>query len=196
MNNSPDALRYTYPIRKRKIVKRSFLNVIKALLASTVVSLLILGVIWVSVGGDEEQFVSKIELLKQPLLGIFGLLLLWIVWYPVYQYLYYYSYYYDVDEHNLFIRKGVTSKREITIPLSKITDVYLDQDIFDILLGLYDLHVSTPTTESLKFAHISGLNKAGATKIKSLILQNLKKSEIDSTEKNASLSSVEKKSVS
>lgn len=172
MNSLEDSLRYKYPIQKRKIFKRSFVNVVKALLGSFLFSLLILGIIWVSVGADEEKFITKLDLLKEPLLGIFALLVIWIIWYPVYQYLYYNTYFYDADQYNLYIRKGVASKREITIPISKITDVYTNQDIFDIILGLYDLYISTPTTESLKFAHISGLNKEGATKIKSLILSS------------------------
>lgn len=175
MINSTETLREVYPIRKRKIFKRSFLNVSKAIIASAVVAGIILGLIWASAGGNEEKFINRVELLQQPLLGIGALLILWILWYPIYQYLYYANYYYDINEYNLFIRKGVTSKREITIPLSKITDVYLDQDIFDIILGLYDLHVSTPTTESLKFAHISGLNKEGAAIIKNLILDQIHK---------------------
>ena len=166
-------LRYAYPIRRRKILKRSFLNVCKALAASLVVGGIIFGLIWMSAGGDEDKFIGRVILLKEPLIGVLAILALWIFWFPIYQYLYYANYFYDINEYNLFIRKGVTSKREITIPLSKITDVYLDQDLVDILLGLYDLHVSTPTTESLKFAHISGLNKEGAEKIKSLILEHI-----------------------
>jgi uncharacterized membrane protein YdbT with pleckstrin-like domain len=175
MNKAETPLRESYPIRRRKILKRSFVNFIKAFVGSCVVFGLIFGLIWVSCGSDEDKFISGVLKLRDPLLAVTALLVLWMFWYPIYQYLYYSSYYYDINEKNLYIRKGVTSKREITIPLSKITDVYLDQDMVDIMLGLYDLHVSTPTAESLKFAHISGLNREGATKIKALIFKHIHK---------------------
>ena len=88
----------------------------------------------------------------------------------IYQILYFVTYFYDVDENNFVIRKGVFTKREITLPFSKITDVYVDQDISDVMLGLYDVHISTPTIESGRFAHVDGLNRAGSTKLRKLIL--------------------------
>ena len=175
MQSSEIPLRKQYPIQKRKIFKRSFLSMSKALIGSAILVGITFFLIWLSVGGDEEKFIDRIGLFHEPILVVGGILLVWIVWYPIYQFLYFTSYYYDMNEYNLFIRKGVTSKREITIPLSKITDVYLEQDTFDIFLGLYDLYFSTPTTESLKFAHISGLNKKGARKIKSMILDHIHK---------------------
>lgn len=78
-----------------------------------------------------------------------------------------------MDDRNVIIRKGIIAKREITLPFSKITDVYVDQDVTDVVLGLYDIHISTPTAESGKFAHIDGLNKKGAMEIKKLVLERV-----------------------
>jgi uncharacterized membrane protein YdbT with pleckstrin-like domain len=169
-------LRLTHPIRRRKILKRSCLNVLTALITSSLFTFLILGTLWISVQGHEESFQKLIIILKEPLSLIAFLLFVWVVWYPIYQYLYFSSYFYDLDKNNLYIRKGVATKRELIIPISKITDVYIDQDMADIFLGLYDLHVSTPTEESLKFAHIAGLNKKNALEIKEKILTYIHKS--------------------
>ena len=172
------ALRSAYPIRKRKIFKRSCINVLTSLAVSTTVGLSILGFIWLCTGGHDARFIFTITVLKKPLFLTLSLLVLWVIWYPVYQYLYYKSYFYDLDNNNLYIKKGVATKRELTIPFSKITDVYLDQDLVDMMLGLYDLHVSTPTAESLKFAHIAGLNRQSALEIKERILARIHKGRV------------------
>ena len=47
----------------------------------------------------------------------------------------------------------------------------------DFFLGLYDVHIATPTAESVGFAHIDGVNKVGAMKLKKLILEAIKESQ-------------------
>lgn len=78
-----------------------------------------------------------------------------------------------MDDKNLVIRKGIVVKKEITLPFSKITDVYVEQDVGDFLLGLYDVYISTPTAESGKFAHIDGVNKKGSVKLRQMILDSV-----------------------
>ena len=106
----------------------------------------------------------------------YGLCALLILAHPLYQYLYFRAYFYDFDNQNVLIRKGVISKKEITMPFAKITDVYVDRDFGDVILGLYDLYLSTPTSESGVFAHIDGLNKKGSTELRRLILDQVNKS--------------------
>lgn len=101
------------------------------------------------------------------------LMTLLILWSPLYEYWYLRNYFYDMDEKNLIIRKGVITKTEITLPFTKITDVFVDQDLFDVVLCLYDLHISTPTAESGRFAHIDGVDARGAAKLKAMILDRV-----------------------
>lgn len=164
-----------YPIQKRKVLKKSALASIKALGISAIIQLAILGLLWGAAAGDGDKFSELLDKLKLPLSAITGSLLLWILSAPIYETIYFLNYFYDNDENNVFIRKGIFAKREITLPFSKITDVYVDQDIWDVILGLYDLHISTPTAESGKFAHIDGLNKKGANAIKKMILDKVNK---------------------
>lgn len=98
---------------------------------------------------------------------------LWLGWFPLYQYWYWKRYFYDIDGENLYIRKGVIVTKEAILPFSRITDVYLDQDILDVCLGLYDLHFSTPTIESGKFAHIDGLSRDDAQQLKRLLIEKV-----------------------
>lgn len=94
----------------------------------------------------------------------------------IYETFYLKYYFYDLIGKNLVIKKGVFSKNEITLPLTRLQDVYLDQDILDRIFGLYDVHVSSATTISGNLSHIDGLNQENAQTIKKLILTGLHKS--------------------
>ena len=102
-----------------------------------------------------------------PLIVLFSILVFLLIFY---QWLYIWTYFYDIDESFLKIRKGVIVRREITVPYNRIQDVYLDQDIMDHILHLYDLYISTATQSSINEAHIDGLNGERARKIRDLIL--------------------------
>jgi len=84
-------------------------------------------------------------------------------------------YFYDLVGKNLIIKKGVFSRNEITLPINRLQDVYVDQDILDRILGLYDVHVSSATIISGNLSHIDGLNKENAQVIKNLILSGIHK---------------------
>jgi uncharacterized membrane protein YdbT with pleckstrin-like domain len=132
-----------------------------------------MGILWISADSDSEKMSLLIMQFRAPLLILFSILVTWILSSPFYELLYYLNYHYDMDDRNVLIRKGIVAKREITLPFSKITDVYVDQDVADVVLGLYDIHISTPTVESGRFAHIDGLNRKGATEIRKLILDHV-----------------------
>ncbi len=123
--------------------------------------------------GEGSEFFSR----YRPLFDLlfYAALAVFVLWHPFYQYLYFKTYFYDIDEQNVIIRKGVISKKEITMPFAKITDVYLDRDIGDVILGLYDIYLSTPTAESGLFAHIDGVNKQGSIELRKLILEQVNK---------------------
>ena len=76
-------------------------------------------------------------------------------------------YYYNADEHFITIKKGVFTPTEIHVQYAKIQDVYVDQDIWDRLFGLYDVHIASATVTSGMEAHIDGVEKEVAERIKS-----------------------------
>ncbi|MFN8391171.1 MAG: PH domain-containing protein [Bdellovibrionota bacterium] len=90
----------------------------------------------------------------------------------VYQIIYYRTYFYDIreSEQSVVIRRGVLCKTEITLPLARITDVYLEQDFISRLLGLYDLHLSSPTRTSGRVAHMVGIDHEGAHSLRQTLL--------------------------
>lgn len=83
------------------------------------------------------------------------------------------TYFYDINTDILLIKKGVFGYRQLTIPLSKIQSVYVDRDILDYALGLYDVYVSTVTERSVLDAHIDGLTKECAQAISDIIVERV-----------------------
>jgi membrane protein YdbS with pleckstrin-like domain len=95
----------------------------------------------------------------------------------LYEKAYFEQYFYDMTDRDITIRKGIRSfgQKEVTLPFSKITDVYVDQDSLDVWFGLYDVHVSSPTATSGTFAHIDGVSRESSQEIKRLILEKINK---------------------
>jgi len=104
-----------------------------------------------------------------------GIFILFIILKYIYEIFYMKYYFYDLVGKNLIIKKGVFSRNEITLPINRLQDVYVDQDILDRILGLYDVHVSSATIISGNLSHIDGLNKENAQVIKNLILSGIHK---------------------
>jgi len=92
-----------------------------------------------------------------------------------YQTMFYKTYFFDIREKSLIVRRGVLCKHELTLPLARITDVYLDQDFWGRLLNVCDLHVSSPTSASGRFAHIPGIDREGALSFRMTLLNFINK---------------------
>ncbi len=156
------ALRESIPLQKIKIVKKS--------LGGIFASVVFMGAVYLY-STTVSIFVEKTSLL----MGAFGIGTILCVGTLLFQSIYFKRYFYDINQGNIIIRKGFIAQTEITLPFSKITDVYVDQDILDVMFGLYDVHISTPTITSGLFAHIDGINKKGSEKMKHMILENISK---------------------
>jgi membrane protein YdbS with pleckstrin-like domain len=98
----------------------------------------------------------------QVMLGGFAVVSIVFVIKLTYEWLYRASYYYAIEAGYLVISKGIIIRQRGSFPLSRITDVYLDRTVSDFVFGLYDLHVSTPTVDSGRFARIDGLPRDSA----------------------------------
>lgn len=108
-------------------------------------------------------------------LVLLGLAILTFITTYLYEYWYFTTYYYDLTPDYVVIKKGTLTPREITVPYEKIQDVYVDQDIFDRMFGLYDVHISSATFASGWFAHIDGVEKSAADGLRQVILGTVSK---------------------
>lgn len=169
LQNQRVALRESFPLQRRKIFKKCIWGILAVLIGWSLITAIAIFSI------DSQRWLpqSLMDSRRLVWLGWIGILAVLLFWRSAYQIFYFASYFYDMDDENFVIRKGVVAKREINLPFSKITDVYVDQDVLDVLFGLYDVHISTPTTSSGQFAHIDGLNRKGAMELKKLILDRI-----------------------
>ena len=154
-----------YPIKKIKILR----EVIGSMILLILLSIFLLFIIKWN-GGFEESISNKAsDLVFSSLMVItfFALLILDII----YQYLYIVNFKYFTDGKSLTIKKGIISRHEITLPFNRITDLYVDQGIIDRVLGLNDLHFSSPTSTSGSAAHIAGLGKNDCDEVRRIILE-------------------------
>lgn len=96
--------------------------------------------------------------------------------YSIYVKYYIKHYYYSDDNDFITIKKGVFAPTEIHVQYLKIQDVYVDQDILDRILGIYDVHISSATATSGMEAHIDGVDKTAANGLKEILLGKIKRS--------------------
>ncbi len=83
------------------------------------------------------------------------------------------TYFYDAGQGYLTIRKGAITPAEIHVMYQKIQDVYVDQDLLDRLMGLYDVHIASATSTSGREAHIDGVDAATADALKNFLLSSI-----------------------
>ena len=186
MSKPRKTLRQTIPLQTRKILKKSFGPFIKILILGGIPTFLFVeALIGGDIVGDPQRLQDHQGEIR--LIG-YGILATFMFRTMAYELLYFLSYFYDMDEFNVVIRKGVISKKEVNLPFNRITDVYVDQDLLDVGLGLYDVHISTPTQESGEFAHIDGLNRSGAMKLKQMILERVNQSGEDAPQSSKNTS--------
>jgi putative membrane protein len=153
-----------YPLERRKILKKFCVAMIAFTILLGIISGSILVYLLISGRG-----IGAILLVS---LAVYITIILLELWY---QTEYYNRYFYDLEPDILAIKKGVITPRETMLPYEKIQDVYMDQDLFDRIFDLYDVHVSTATHLSGEEAHIDGVNRQNAEKLRALILDKIKK---------------------
>lgn len=118
---------------------------------------------------------------KVYILGPLILILILLVYHPVYNIFYFRFYFYDLKEDRIIIRKGVISRREITIYYGKIQNVFVDQDVLDRFFSLYDVHIATADFQSASMSHLDGVSKENAEVLRNSLLEKIKKSGVDTS---------------
>jgi putative membrane protein len=104
----------------------------------------------------------------------------------IYQYYYYKKYFYDFGDDQAEIRKGVISRSTGFVRYARIQNIYVDQDILDRMLGLYDVHYETAGETSIKYSHVDGLNKFNSDRLVEFLNKYVNKNE-ESNENNDGL---------
>lgn len=173
--NPQSALQQQFPLSPRKFWKKILSQIIQIFFIDIFVggfigAMLILGLLALGVLPEHTDNLTAV-------LGIVGyflvVLALHIGLYSWYIKVYIKRYYYDGEEHFITIKKGVFAPAEIHVQWQKIQDVYVDQDILDRIMGLYDVHIASATATSGIEAHIDGVDQAAAEGLKQFLLNKV-----------------------
>jgi membrane protein YdbS with pleckstrin-like domain len=156
--------REKFPLSKRKIIKKTLVN--------TIIWVIFIGIPYVILA---IALASAAKFVATGILTIVSLFLLLIIIALVYFYQrwYFAVYFYDLTDDYIIIKKGPITPREITIPYERVQDVYVDQDIWDRLFRLYDVHLSSATVSSGMEAHIDGVEREAADGLRALLLETV-----------------------
>ena len=161
-------LQSRYPLAtERKFWKKFSGTVIIALFLFAVIALLLF-VMSVDENEADTRVISGIAYILTALSLVYVVAMYW------YFRTYIKRYYYSADADFLTIKKGVFAPTEIHIQYQKIQDVYVDQDFFDLLFGIYDVHVASATASSAMEAHIDGLLFEHAEQLKTFLLDSMR----------------------
>lgn len=168
--DKPSPFQAQYPLSKRKIVKKMLALILG------------FGILFVFLGGmlilpwlsDPENGQAVTVFLLAAAIPLIFIALIVVGLHYVYYLSYIRRYYYDCGEDFITIQKGVFGPREIHVQYQKIQDVYVDQDIWDRMLGIYDVHIASATSASGMAAHIDGVDGPVAEALKNLILGKIK----------------------
>ena len=169
MNIATSSTREKYPLSYKKILKKT----IGQSMAVVLVILVVVIALPLQMLLMSDQSLTSIFVGTSITMIILGVILVAIIYF--YQRAYFAKYYYECGVDYVTIRKGVFSTREVNIPYERIQDVYVDQDIIDRMLGLYDVHISSATASSGMSAHIDGVEKAAADGLRTVLLDTVKK---------------------
>ena len=94
---------------------------------------------------------------------------------PIREILYFRYYFYDLTDKHIIIKKGIVSRNEATISYDRIQNILVDQDFWDRIFKLYDVHIATADYQSAKIAHLDGVSKENSERLKASLLENVAK---------------------
>jgi membrane protein YdbS with pleckstrin-like domain len=170
-----------YPLEQRKVIKKVISGWVVLMILALVIWTIISQIIYAnripsslpqSARGAAYFFLFSAVI---PPLLLFLALVLYQIIYAIF---YYKFYFYDLTEKELIVRKGVIARRELVIPFSRIQDVYVDQDFWDRIFGLYDVHVATAATggaySGSERAHIDGVNAENSESLKKIFVEKIR----------------------
>jgi len=164
--------REQFPLSYKKIIKKTITSAI----AIIILLFVICGFLAFMIGSIGQESVGwSVGWLGTVMFGILGFLFVFILLTYLYHRWYFVVYFYDLTNDFIQIKKGPITPREITIPYERIQDIYVDQDIFDRIFGLYDIHLSSATVSSGMEAHIDGVEKQVAEGLRAILLETVKR---------------------
>jgi membrane protein YdbS with pleckstrin-like domain len=178
--NPTSALQQQFPLSSKKYWKKMINQIVPMLFADVFLGGMLGGVaiaIVISLGWltDKNSSGNGIVIVVVTTIVLF-IISIFAIHFGIYSWYiktYIKRYYYAGEENFITIKKGVFAPAEIHVQWQKIQDVYVDQDILDRMMGLYDVHIASATAASGIEAHIDGVDQASAEGLKNFLLSKV-----------------------
>lgn len=82
-------------------------------------------------------------------------------------------FYYGTEGFRLVISRGVMLKQRGSLPLLPVSEIYVQRNLLDMLLGLANVDVYTPMDQTRKFARVECLRTADANHLQDFLGKTL-----------------------
>lgn len=164
-NQIPDAFQEEFPLSLKKFWKKMISSLVGCAIVGVV--LFVAGLIIEAVEQNSITFIWPIFFAVVLIMVVYLVLRAWYVK------AYIRRYFYSASDNFATMKKGVFAPTEIHVQYQKIQDVYVDQDIIDRIMGLYDVHIASATVASGIEAHIDGVEEATADGLKEFFLDRI-----------------------
>ncbi len=126
-----------------------------------------------AVGGAASLFLLFLFLPLGLLVLFMTLLSLVFIWWYCGEFLRKFAF--ELRADHFFSRKGVFKASYTMIRYERIQDIHINQSIFEMLLGLWDVSIYTATATGRGSENIPGLSKDNAEALKTALFQKIKK---------------------
>ena len=90
------------------------------------------------------------------------------------------TYWYGIEAGSAIVLYGVIVKHRTSLPLSRVSDIYLERNFADFVFGVYSLNFSTATAASLAHAKVHGLRRNEAVALQDYLIDLIKAMNPDS----------------
>lgn len=166
--NPKSPLQQQFPLSSKKFWKKMISALLGLYIMGGFVAVMMLAIFVIANTSDGSGSI---------IFGIIGLDIVFLAFvsfiYGFYINIYIREYFYAGEENFITIKKGVFAPAEIHVQWQKIQDVYVDQDILDRIMGLYDVHIASATVSSGIEAHIDGVDQTSAEGLKKFFLDKV-----------------------
>lgn len=168
--NTPSQFQAQFPLSPKKFIKKMMGECITGLIFSIILGLF---PAFIAMAFSDSLTVGAQEFVSVLALSALIIFIIRTALYAWYWRVYINRYFYDIGEAFVTIKKGVFMPTEIHVQYQKIQDVYVDQDLWDRILGIYDVHIASATVSSGIEAHIDGVDFEVAEGLKNLLLNSI-----------------------
>lgn len=169
--NEPSNFQLQYPLSPKKFWKKILPDLFWYFFVAIIFGGIALA-FTVAIANADPSLLKGVRIILVYALIFYTVVILLRSWYIR---IYIRKYYYDCNDNFVTIQKGVFSPTEIHVQYQKIQDVYVDQDILDRIMGLYDVHIASATVSSGIAAHIDGVEQNAAEALKNILLARIQR---------------------